>query len=94
MIDLNISSLIRSHKLRVEERVRAEFLYNSGHNTLYLSQVKLAGLDLPAGAVFMKSARSVNSKKLKIMLNTVFKFTKVAEIVIGKHWKTLSRVLN
>ena len=24
------------------------------------------------------------------MLNTVFKFTKVAEIVIGKHWKTLS----
>ena len=27
------------------------------------------------------------------MLNTVFKFIRVAEIVIGKHWKTLSRVL-
>ena len=48
---------------------------------------------MPAGAVFLKSARSVNSKNLKIMLNTVFKFIRVAEIVIGKHWKTLSRVL-
>ena len=37
--------------------IRAEFLYNIGHWPLYLSQVKLYGLELPACWVFINSAR-------------------------------------
>ena len=52
--------------------VRAKFLYNIGHWPLYLSQVKLCGLELSAGAVFINVARYIQTQ-MSTQLNGLMK---------------------
>lgn len=74
-IDLNISLLISNQEeshLRRLLWVRAEFLYIIGHWPLYLSQFKLCGLELSAGAVFINLARHIQTQ-MSTQLNGLIK---------------------